>query len=343
MLDMRQAILALSAFAAAATLVPAALAEETEVILRGKVTMADGTPPPKSVGLERVCSDGQGSRPGPVTNSKGEYIWRMMVDPMRTRQCLIRATLAGHVSSEVNISNLNGYISRNQDMETLVLRPADSLSPRIINAAETGVPAKARNDWKAAMAALSAGDTGAMITHLQAAVAAEPKFARGWHALGVALENQGRIDEAREAYQKAIDADPKYLEPYVTAGQLAIQASEWQKAIDLSQALIKNDKKHVYPDAYLHIAIARFYLKDLAAAEAAAREALDPKQDTKALRAEYVLGRIRAAQGDLDGARGHIERYLLLKPDARDAAEIRASLAALGQAGAAEPSLLGPF
>jgi tetratricopeptide (TPR) repeat protein len=278
-----------------------------------------------------------------VTNAKGEYIWRMMVDPMRTRQCHIRATLAGHVSTEIDVSGLNGYISRNQEMETLVLRPADSLSPRIINAAEAGVPGKVRNDWKAAIAALETGDTGTLIARLQAAVAAEPKFARGWHTLGVALENQQRIAEARDAYQKAIDADPKYLEPYVTSGQLAIQASEWHRAIDLSQALIKYDKKRVYPDAYLHIAIARFHLKDLAAAETSALEALNPKQDTKALRAEYVLGRILAAKGDLEGARRHIERYLLLKPDARDAAEIKASLATLGQPGAAEPSLLGPF
>ena len=337
---MMRVIPALCLTAAVAVLAPAVLAEETEVILRGKVAMLDGSPPPKSVGLERVCSDRQSNRPGPITNSKGEYIWRMMVDPMRTRQCFLKATLAGHESTEIDISALNGYTSRNQDMETLILRPADSQNPRLINGAEAGVPGKARNDWKAALAALDAGDNATMIVRLQAAVAAEPKFARGWHTLGIVLENTRRMPEAREAYQKAIDADPKYLEPYVTSGQLAIRASEWQKAIDLSKALIAVDKKRVYPDAYLHMAIAQFQMKDLAAAEASALEALNPKQDNKALRAEYVLGRILAAKGDLAGARQHIERYLQVKPDALDAGEIKASLATLGQPGNAEPELL---
>src|SRR5262245_1745077 len=37
------------------------------LIVRGKVNMKDGAPPPKSVGIQRICSDGHGSAPGPVT------------------------------------------------------------------------------------------------------------------------------------------------------------------------------------------------------------------------------------------------------------------------------------
>jgi Flp pilus assembly protein TadD len=321
-------------------LVPA-FGAESEVIMRGKVVMYDGSPLPKAAGLERVCADSRSSRPGPLTSKQGDYIWRMLMDPMKTNVCSIRATMDGYMSTEIDISSMNGYIDRNQQMPDLVLRPADATTnPRLINVTESGVPRKVRQDWDAAVAALGAGNYAVMQKHLEAVVAAEPKFARGWHSLGIVLENERRIDEARAAYEKAIAADAKYMEPLVVVSQLAARASEWQKAIDLSNALIKLDKKRIYPEVYVYIAVAKMELKDLDAAEASAREAINPKEDNRALRGEYVLGRILAAKGDLKGAREHIEQYLKLKPDAPDFAEIQASLATLGQAGATQPSLL---
>src|SRR5689334_4322535 len=62
-----------------------AAAEVYPLIIKGKVTMPDGSPPPFAAGIERVCSDSQGSAPGPLTDKKGEYLWRMDVDPLRTR------------------------------------------------------------------------------------------------------------------------------------------------------------------------------------------------------------------------------------------------------------------
>src|SRR5512132_3932567 len=86
-------------------------AENYPLIIKGQVTMADGSVPPFTAGIERVCSDAAGSAPGPITDKKGEYLWRMNVDPMRTRACYIRATRVGHTSSTIDISGLNGYTS----------------------------------------------------------------------------------------------------------------------------------------------------------------------------------------------------------------------------------------
>src|SRR5689334_25367343 len=78
-------------------------AEVYPLILKGTVTMQDGSPPPFSVAVETVCSDIQGSAPGPLTNKKGEYVWRMDVDPLRTRACSIRATHPGYTSTTIDI------------------------------------------------------------------------------------------------------------------------------------------------------------------------------------------------------------------------------------------------
>jgi hypothetical protein len=89
------------------------------LILKGKVTMVDGSPPPTSVGIERVCR-GYGSAPGPITDKKGEFSWRMDVDPMRTRSCSLHATLKGYTSNSIDISGLNTY---NSELPPLVLTP----------------------------------------------------------------------------------------------------------------------------------------------------------------------------------------------------------------------------
>ena len=60
--------------------------------------MPDGSPPPFTAGIERICSDAAGSAPGPITDKKGEYLWRMDVDPLRSRACFIRATHPGYTA-----------------------------------------------------------------------------------------------------------------------------------------------------------------------------------------------------------------------------------------------------
>ena len=64
---------------ALALLEPAA-SDTYTVIMQGNVVMVDGSPPPKTAGIERVCSDVQGSAPGPITDKKGHYLWRQDLD-----------------------------------------------------------------------------------------------------------------------------------------------------------------------------------------------------------------------------------------------------------------------
>jgi len=317
-----------------------AMGESYPVILRGKVVMPDGTPPPITVALERVCSDGQGSRPGPLTNKKGEYIWRMDVDPMRTRSCVIRATHAGYESTEIDISALHGYMDTNIHLEPIVISTR-SADPYAIFIRESGVPGRARPEWKAAMKALDKGDQAEAMRQFQAAVEKESKFALGWHALGVLSEFQGKPKEALEAYERAIECNPKLLPAYMTLMRLRIKNKDWQGAARNADMLIQADRKQEYPDAHLHRAVALYGLKNLAEAAASAREAMRLDPHSSRPRAEYVLGRILEAQGDIDEARKHMLKYLELDKNAPDADLIRKHIEQLGkpEAEAVDPDL----
>ena len=299
----------------ACSLLPAS-GQSVNVIFRGKVVMADGSSPGKSVGTQRNCTDANGTAPGPLTDKQGVYTWRMEVDYMRTRRCFILATLSGYESTQVEISNVNPATGLNFDLPPIKLTLKGS-DPYAIGGEDKDIPAKGSSEWKAAMKALGANDIPGATQQLKAATAANPKFALAWHDLGILLDFQRNVPEALDAYAKSIEANPKSLVPYVAMTRLMVKEKDWAGVLKTSAAMLPLDKNRIFPEMYLHQAVAHYNMKDLAAAEAAATEALNPKAKQTAPRAEYALGRILEAKGDAAGAKQHMSRYLELATDPR--------------------------
>jgi len=300
-----------------------------EVIIRGKVTMQDGSPPPAGVEIQRECSDTNGSKPGPRVGKKGEYIWQLDNDTTYTRTCRIEAALSGYSSTSVDISALDGFVNKTVDLPPILLNIRSD--PRVINSSDVDVPGAAHAAWKVAMKAVDAGGTAEAAKQLRLVVAASPKFARGWHTLGIAYENDEMFAEAKDAYMHATSADPKMLVSWVTLSRVDVLAKDWQGASKAADTVLKLDSKHMYPEVYLHQAVARFEMNDLPGAESSANEALrlDPKE--RKFRGEFVLGRILAAKGDAAGARTHISKYLALNPNPPDIELIKGYLDVLGK------------
>jgi hypothetical protein len=311
-------------------------ADPVAMILIGKVTMPDGTPPPFTVAIERVCDDVYGTAQGPVANKKGEYSWRMDVDPLSGRKCYLHANSKGYTSNRIDISDLDGSLGASTTLSPIVLA-AIVADPYIITTGDSGVPSRAAAAWKAALKALDGQNLPEAITQFKAVIAAVPKFAPAWHAIGVVQEAQSNLAEARDAYQHAIEADPKLIAAYVTLTRVELKAKDWAAAAKGADVLIKVDSKKVYPESYLHQAVARYQLKDLDGAAASAQQAIQ----LKVPRAEYVLGRVLEAKGDAAGARDHIGKYLQQDKNTPDAEEIRAHLENIGKPDAvgSEPDL----
>jgi hypothetical protein len=145
--------------------------------------MEDGSPPPKTVGLERLCDENQGSEPGPITNKKGEYVWRMVMDRGSTRVCKIHAVLPGYQSTQFDVTG--SFIIENfHNANSVVTIPPLVLvalvhDPKVIVISDAGVPSKPLRPWKAAMKALDAKDYAEADRQLQEALSLSPKFASG--------------------------------------------------------------------------------------------------------------------------------------------------------------------
>ncbi len=332
-------VLSLAIVAGLLCSIPPASGDSIDGILRGSVIMRDGSAPPFTVGIQRICNDKGGSKPGPLTDKKGEYVWRMDFDPFYTRRCILIASKDGYTSTEVDISAINPVMDHNIKVEPLVLTvtPSRLGDPYNISLeSEPRIPSKGIKAWNAAMTAIAARDAQEAMNQLRVVVMVAPKSAEAWHALGVVYDRRRMLPEARDAYQRAIDADPKMLEPYLTLAQLDLFMEDWDSAIKVSNALIEVDKKNLCPEIYLHRAVAQYRLKDVAGAEMDVQEVIrkDPKRAIP--RAEFVLGRILESKGDLNGAREHITKYLELDPKTPDAAAIKLHLENLGKSDQAQ-------
>jgi Tfp pilus assembly protein PilF len=322
--------------AAVFCLIPSAAADTYPIILHGKVVMPDGSPPPVIMGIERVCSDVQGDAPGTVTDKKGEYIWRMEIDPLETRDCQIRATHTGYTSTRVEVSGVD-TTRTTHELPPIVVTMTTSVADSYAIIMGGNIPGRAKKDWDQAMKALDHGpDFAEAARHLEAAVAAGPKFAPGWHALGIVDERLKKLPEARTAYEHAVEADPKLLPPYVNLLRVCIKLKDWDGAEKTAAALLKADPKHAYPEVYLHEAVAQYELKDYNGAEESVREAIRLDAGHQRPRAEYVLGRILEAKGDIKGAKEHMATYLKLAPAPQDVDLVKGHIDLIGKPGGAD-------
>ncbi len=320
----------------AGSLIPA---NGQSLILRGKVMMPDGSPPPKIVGTVRNCTDNLGTAPGPLTDKLGAFVWTMQNDRFNSRRCYIEATLEGYRSSQVEISNLDPARSLTYDLAPIVITLKGGDPYLLGEDGSSAVPTKGRAEWNAAMKAATANNRAQAIELLKAATAANPRFALAWHNLGILYDFEHTSAQAHAAYEKAIEADPKMLVSYIALVRLMVSEKDWAGVNKIAAAVIPIDKSGIFAEIYVHQAVAHYYMKDLAAAEASATQALNPKAKQPAARGEYVLGRILEAKGDPAGAKQHMQRYLQLVPMAEDAAVIKAHIDMMGQSGVPEPEL----
>ena len=307
-----------------------AAADTYKVILRGKVVMADGSAPPTTVGIQRICSDVYGDAPGPITNKKGDFIWQLDFDNMLTRACRLQAELKGYASSAVDISDINGFISSDKVLPPIVLY-VKGADPRVIREDTEDVPGAAKGAWREVLKALGTGNVQEVENQLKQVVAAAPKFARGWDSLGIAYETLQMSAEARDAYMHATELDPKMTVAFVTLSREDVLTKDWQGAVNAANAAIKLDIKKMYPEVYLHRAAAECELKQLDAAEADAKKSLELNFQAAKYRGEFVLGQILAAKGDAAGAKQHISKYMELAKTPPDAELIKPYLDALGK------------
>ncbi len=368
---MRKVVTALAAIMAGILIAPPASAQP--LFLRGKVTMADGSPPGKLIAISRVCPGAASKIIATASGKTGEYLWQAQATDLGigavggglggteaaeilmqnaggghdslagdvlgatgfgVASCHLQAELSGYFSTTIEISDPS--LLREPRLPALVLAPKRPGMNLEVNDSAI-VPRAIRSSWDSAQKAMIAQNWTEAERALASVADNDAKFRPGWAALGMVDHNLKKFDEAREAYRRAVALDPKALPAQLGLVRANMECQDWEETIRTAGVLIAADPKHRYLEAYLDEAIAKYHLKDLDAAEALIKQLLQLDQAHELPRAEYLMGMILEARKEIDAAREHMKKYLALQPGAPDAPQARARIENLGKGPAGGP------
>ena len=152
---------------------------------------------------------------------------------------------------------------------------------------------------------------GNMETLWRDTLAKNPNSWIAYYNLGIALKEQGRLDEAISQYRQALQIKPDLIEAYNNLALVLTQQNKFTEAVDFcQQALhIKPDD----PDIHYNLGIALGKYDKLDEAADHFRQALRLKPDYAD--ASYNLGRVLHLQGKLDEAIVYYQQAINLNPN----------------------------
>ncbi len=336
------------------------------IYLAGRVMLDDGNPPGESVVIERVCNGVV--RPEGYTDSKGKFSFElgrnnhMMADASVGSEsdifgsqrnsmpgfgggrqinerdlmgCEIRANLPGYRSDIITLSGRR--VMDNPEVGTIILHRMANVEGFTISATTAMAPKEAKKEYEKALNSIKKDKWKDAKPRLEKAVELYPKFASAWFELGRSNEALQDLEGAKKAYSEALNADTKFVKPYMSLAGILVREQKWQEVADTTDRLVRLNP-YDYPGAYFYNSVANLNLHQLDVAEKSAREALKIDKDHRIPKANHVLGIILANKQDYSAAAEYMRTYLQLVPNGNDKEFVQKQLAEIDKAVAAKAS-----
>ena len=230
--------------------------------LHGRVVTDDGTPPNEPVVVQRACTGN--TYPEGYTDSKGRFSFQVGGDmTMLTSDasvsggrigqgsmmsggaytsdgirevglgrfdlsaCVLRAELSGFRSDDIQLGMYSTM--GNNDVGIIVLHRIDGVVGNVVSALTLQAPKQAQKAYQSGLREMRKKKPNykKAVAQYAKATGAYPEFAAAWAAMGDAKLALQDGAGAKEAYSKAVDADPKYLKPYEPLIRMAVDQSDW--------------------------------------------------------------------------------------------------------------------
>jgi tetratricopeptide (TPR) repeat protein len=317
------------------------------IYLSGSVRLADGTIPPASAVIERVC--GGVVRPEAYTDSRGNFSFMVggqnsavfadasVAGPGATgagRQsgindrnlsgCEIRANLPGFLSDSIIL----GFRQALDDPEIGVihLRRLANVEGYTFSLTTALAPKDARKAYEKGLDDIKKKKWPDAERELSKSVEMYPKYAVAWYELGRVYQQQKKFDDANHAHLEAIKIDSKFINPY---GELAMMAAAQQKWDDVDQYTSQMLKLNPYvsPELYFYSAVANYNLHKMDIAERRARDGAKNDTQHRVPKMNQLLGLILAQKKEYKEAAENMRLYLKYSPNAKDADTVKEQVA----------------
>jgi len=153
------------------------------------------------------------------------------------------------------------------------------------------------------------------IPHYQQALQINPRYERAHYNLGLAMARQGKLDDAMTHYQEALRINPRFSVAHNNLGVMLAQQGRQEEAIAHYREALRFTPDHVTAHFNLGLALAVKGEPDEAIFHY--REAL--RLDPKYADAHDNLGIVLASQGKFEEAITHYRQALRLNPESANA------------------------
>lgn len=243
--------------------------------------------------------------------------------------CELRVTVDGYLPATHILSGPPELTT--MDVGTLRLARISGVQGSAISVTSMLVPNNARKEFEQGDKDARNNKFKPATEHLQKAVAEYEAYAAAWNELGGVYVSTHENDKAREAFAKAMTADPKYIPPYLNLANLQLQAQEYQDAVDTAGKALALDPS--IPIANYVQAVGELKLNRLDDAQKSAQEVeKGPHQNLPQVYA--LLTDIFLMKNDYPNAAAQMRAYLKAWPKGPFAPEMKKRLDQLGASGA---------
>lgn len=329
------------------------------VRLTGKVILADGSPLADSVNVELLCngtvrqqaftfSDGSfsfelGDRTAFADASFGTSTRNLNTDSfdgsMNLTGCDLRAVLPGFLSVSLQLGMRRALENYEYEVGDIVLRRLDGVSGSTVSLTDLAVPKKARKAYEKATKELTRKKVkhSRVTKELEKAVSLYPKYAAAWNLLGKTRLSVKDEVGAREAFQQAMEADPKYVSPYIELAMLEGDNNRWEEVARLSDRILQLNP--YVSQAHYFSALANFNLGKLDLAAKSIHEYKKNEVSKTLPDSYYLAGAIFASKGSYTSAAAELRQLLKIFPKDQRAKQIKEHLASWEAQGLIEKAL----
>jgi tetratricopeptide (TPR) repeat protein len=234
------------------------------MFLRGRVATDDGTVVPRDVLVERVCnarvrqqvyatfggdfSMELGARVDSYVDATAEGTAQYGqtskapetgIPRRELANCELRASVSGFRSNVVNLVDLTPASS--VDVGAIVVHRTEKIKGMTLNAAAYNVPKDAKRALEKGIEAQKHGKLADARQYLQKAVEIYPRYTSAWFQLGTVLQKATQNELARAAYTQATTIDSKFLPPYLSLAAMAFAAQDWPQVLNLTNHIVERD------------------------------------------------------------------------------------------------------
>lgn len=260
---------------------------------------------PSSGGLSQDSSRSVGNQDGFGTTLTGR---------IDLSQCKISlAPTAGWSATEITLGIRNRLDK--PDVGEIYIRPTKTESMEaVIEAEMLAAPPEALESFEKARADLASDepDLDSASSELKKAVELHPSFRSAWSLLGEVELGRENRDEARQAFEKAIEIDPRSFTPHFQLARMDIEEGRWKEARSHAGAALEQSPNH--SGALFYDGLAGYYLGDLGQAQKSL-EQLEAQGDARRYSVSLLhLGLIYSRMGNVQLASEKLQAYLDVTP-----------------------------